>query len=218
MPAEAAQAVWQRVIPKLEYAPKTTLLDKTQCHSYNTALRETFVAPMGLNRNYPATVLYAPTEYGGMEFPNIEYLQNQPQLEYWLKQLSWDKTVSNDFKVTLARVQLWSGFVNPILYKTKLPIAYIKESYMLDLRKRMEKIGNTNLCIIEAWTPKLQQVNDALIIERIVRLKGVTKVQLRQVNVVRLWMRVVTILDMTNKAGTDIIGNMMCGEWRTGTD
>jgi hypothetical protein len=57
----------------------------------------------------------------------------------------WDKTVSNDFKVTLARVQLRSGFVNPILYETKLPITYIEWSYMLNLRKRMGAICNTNL-------------------------------------------------------------------------
>jgi hypothetical protein len=38
----------------------------------------------------------------------------------------------------------------------------------------------------EAWTPKLQQVKDASIMERIVRLKGETKGQLKQVNAVRL--------------------------------
>ena len=73
---------------------------------------------MGLNCNYLGAVLHAPAEYGGMEFPNVEYLQNQTQLEYCLKQPRWDKTVSNNFKVTLARVQLRSRFVTPILYDT----------------------------------------------------------------------------------------------------
>ena len=71
-----------------------------------------------------------------------------------------EKIVHNDFKVTLAIVQLRSGFVNPILYKTKLPITYIEGGYVLDLQERTGTIGNTNLWIEEAWIPKLQQVND----------------------------------------------------------
>jgi hypothetical protein len=73
-PSEAVQAARQRLVPKLEYALKTTSFNKKQCKSYNTAPRKTFVAPMGLNRNYPGAVLHAPEEFGGMEFPNVEYL------------------------------------------------------------------------------------------------------------------------------------------------
>jgi hypothetical protein len=100
---------------------------------------------MGLKRNYPGAVLHAPVKYRGMEFPNVEYLQNQTQLEYWLKQLRWDKTVNNDFKVTLTRVQLRNGFVPPILYDTRQPISYIKESYVINLWERMGKIGKNEI-------------------------------------------------------------------------
>ena len=93
-PSEVVQAVKQRLVPKLECALKTTLLDKKQCKAYTTALRTPFVAPMDLDQNYPGTVLHTPVKYGGMEFPNVEYLQNQTQLEYWLKQVRWEKKQS----------------------------------------------------------------------------------------------------------------------------
>ena len=82
---------------------------------------------------------------------------NQTQLECWLRQLRRGKTVSNDFKVTLARVQLRSGFVAPILCETKppIPITYINGSYILELRRRMGTIYNVSLWIEDAWTPKL---------------------------------------------------------------
>ena len=153
IPEEALQAVRQRVIPKLGYALKTTLFSKTQCQSYNTVPRKICLALMGLNRNYPEAVLYAPPDYDSIEFPNMEYLQNQTQLEYWLKQLRWGKTVSNDFKVTLARVQLRSGFMLPVLYETKPPITYINGSYILDQRKRMGTIGDASLWVEDARTP-----------------------------------------------------------------
>ena len=64
----------------------------------------------------------------------------------------------------------------------------------------MEKIGKTKLWIEEAWAPRLQQVNGKPIMERIVRLKRVTKCKLKQVNVVRVWMRVETVADIANEA------------------
>ena len=31
-------------------------------------------------------------------------------------------------------------------------------------------------------------------------------------------IRVVTVADMANKAGTDLMDTMLCGKWRAGTD
>ena len=73
--AEAIQAVRQRIVPKLDYALKTTTFDTKQCGKFNTALRSAFVAPMGMNRHYPKAILHAPVDYGGMNFPEIESLQ-----------------------------------------------------------------------------------------------------------------------------------------------
>ena len=120
--------------------------------------------------------------------------------------------MSNDVKVTLATVQLRSRSVAPILYRMKLPITYIDGSYILDLWKRMETIGNASLWTEDVWTPQLQQVKNVLIMEKIVKLKGMAKGQLKQVNAVRPWRRVITIADITNKAGTSITDNMICGE------
>ena len=82
---------------------------------------------------------------------------------------------------------------------------------MINLRERMHKIGQTKLWIEGAWVPELQQENDKSIMEKIIRLKGITKGELKQVNPVRLWSRVVTVADLANKAGTDIMDNMMNG-------
>ena len=126
--------------------------------------------------------------------------------------------VSNDFKVTLARVQLRSGLVTPIVYDTRRPITYIEGSYVINLRERMQKVGQTKFCIEGAWVPELQQENSTSILVKITRLKGITKGELKQVNTVRLWLRVVAMADIANEAGTDIMDNMMSGQWRTGTD
>ena len=72
----------------------------------------------------------------------------------------------------------------------------------------MEKIGDTQLWIKGAWAHKLQQ-DDVSIMEKIVKLKGITKGKLKQVNTMRLWMRVVTVTDTSNETGTNIMDNML---------
>ena len=114
--------------------------------------------------------------------------------------------VSNDFKVTLARVQLRSGFVTPILYDTWRPITYIEGSYVLNLPERIQKNEQMKLWIEGAWVPELQQENDESIMEKITRLKGITEGKLKQVNTVRLWLRVVTVADMSKLGGDQYYG------------
>ena len=82
----------------------------------------------------------------------------------------------------------------------------------------MHKIGQRDLWIEGAWVPELQRENDESIMEKITRLKGITKGELKQGNTMRLRLRVVAVVDMANEAGTDIMDNMMSGQWRSGTD
>ena len=54
--------------------------------------------------------------------------------------------------------------------------------------------------------------------EEFSRLRGITKHQLRKVNKVRLYLRVITIADLANEAGNYIRDDMLTGEWTAGTD
>ena len=214
---EAKKVVYERLIPKISYALGITTLSAKQCGEYNTAIRRTFVGPMGMNSNYPSAVLYGPAEYGGMEFPEVYSLQDQVQFPYLIRQLRWDKDVANDFLVVLDRAQLVSGFVRPILEVTKPRFDLFNNSFILDLRRRLSEI-DASLWIERAWTPSLQREGDSSIMERISSLSGMTLRKLYRVNACRLYMRVITISDLVNESGTHIPDNMLEGEWQAGSD
>jgi len=144
-------------------------------------------------------------------------VQTQTQLIYILKQLRWDKEVANDFLVTLDQVQLCSGFVLPIMEHPTLQIRYLGHSYLLDVRRRLNEI-DASLWIEKAWTPHLQRVGDAALMERFLTIKGITTAQLRRANTVRLYLRVVTIADLCDPTGSYIPGGMLTGDWQAGSD
>lgn len=78
-------------------------------------------------------MLYGPFDYGGMEFIEAYTLQDQVQLEYLIKQLRWDRVVANDFLVALDKVQMSSGFVEPILESVEDAIDYLLPSYIISV-------------------------------------------------------------------------------------
>ena len=215
--AETRSLLKQRLLPKLSYLLHGTSLTKAQCHSINKIFKPVLVPMLRLNRNYPTSILHGPIDYGGMEFPDAYSLQDQIQLDYLIKQLRWDKVIANTFLVTLDTVQLCSGFASPILENTYGEITYLQPSYITALRHRLHDI-QAALWIEKKWTPALQRTGDKSIMEAVLEIPGITRAKLRQVNAVRLYMRVVTIADITDVGGTFIPAGQLDGEWQAGSD
>jgi hypothetical protein len=111
--------------------------------------------------------------------------------------------VANDILVTLDYIQLISGFVAPILDSTTKPINYIDNSFLLSIRNRQSEI-NSSLWIERAWSPLLQREGDSSIMEAFTQIPRITTSTLRRANTVRLYLRVITIADLTNPEGTTI--------------
>ena len=204
-------------MPKMAYPLHLTSLDKTQCGKVDTKIRQAIFPPMRLNRNIPDAIAYGPEEYGGMEFTDTQTLQDQVQIPYVIKQIRWGQTVANDMLVTLDNLQLMSGFVRPVMEFTETPLEFCDKGFFSQLRARMGEY-DAHLWIEQAWTPKLQREGDESIMERFVNCPGITKAMLRKANNVRLYLRVITITDLTTPAGDAIANGMLTGSWQSGSD
>ena len=214
--AEARQMLTQRLIPKLTYALNVSSFSVHECNRINSDIRQTFLPITRLNRHFPSAVLYGPQKYGGLEFPEVNALQDRIQLEYLIKQLRWDKSVANSLLVTLDNVQLCSGLSKPLLEHTYPSVEYLDASYIIDLRQRLRKI-QASLWIEQSWVPKLQRVGDEALMDRFTAVAKVTRAQLRQCNAVRLYLRVVTISDLSDITGEYIPSEALQGDWQAGS-
>jgi len=154
---------------------------------------------------------------GGMEFPEVHTLQNQTQVPYMLKQLKWDKTLANDILVTLDHVQLLTGFTTPVMQNIASKIDYIETSYLVEMRRRLSDIEGT-IWIEHAWVLSLQRQRDESLMERFTTIPRITRGQLKQANTVRLYLRVITIADLTAPEGSTIPDGMLTRDWQAGSD
>ncbi|KAL7430492.1 hypothetical protein ACHAXH_001865 [Discostella pseudostelligera] len=135
--SETRQALTQRLLPKLNYVLHTTTLNRLQCNRINSIICSTFLPRMRLNRHFPWAVLYAPIKYGGMAFPEVGAIQLSTQLEYFIKQLRWNRIMANTLLVTIETIQLHTGVGPPLLESVSPPIQYAGPSLILSIRDRL---------------------------------------------------------------------------------
>ena len=214
---EARMALEQRLVPKLSYPLHLTSFSKPQCEKINTKIRQTFLPRFNLNSHLPTAVAHGPLKFGGMMLPDAYTTQDQVQIPFIIRQLRWDRLVANDILVTLDALQLCTGFIYPIMEYTSTRADFIGNSLLLDIRRRLSEIEGS-MWIEKAWTPKLQRQGDAALMEEFCRIPGITAAKLNKANNVRLWLRVVTIADLTNPQGTHIPNGMLDGTWQGGSD
>ena len=215
--SETRQLLRQRILPQLTYVLHLTSFSPTDCRRIDTLFR-TFILPrQRLNRHYPGAVLYGPSEYGGMEFPHTHTLQTITQIKYIVKQLRWNKTVANDMIVTLDTLQLVAGFHQPLLEYPLPRVDYIGPSLFLTMRSNLARL-DASLWIEDVWRPQLQREYDAFIMDRFILIPRITPSELKQANAVRLYMRILTIADITDPSGCYIPSGMLTGEWQAGSD
>ena len=84
---EARQALYQHLLPKLEYKMRLTSLTKKQCQPINTMNRQAISPSMRLNRNMPDAVVFGTVNHGGMEFPEAYALPDQLQITDIIRQV-----------------------------------------------------------------------------------------------------------------------------------
>ena len=123
----------------------------------------------------------------------------------------WDKTVANDILVTLDNIQFNAGFVTPIMEDTGPRMDYIGQGLLASIRGQMGEIEATVL-IEKAWALKLQRENNGAPIERFTATQGVTTWELKKVNAVRPYLRVITITDLAHPSGGYIPDRMLTGD------
>ncbi|KAL7554122.1 hypothetical protein ACHAWF_018192 [Thalassiosira exigua] len=93
----------------------------------------------------------------------------------------------------------------------------MNKGFIMALRDRMGEI-DASIWIESAWRPQLQREGDESFMERFCQVYGTTPRQLKKVNQVRLYLRVITIADLAHPSGKYIADGMLTGNWQGGSD
>ena len=115
---EAWTALKMNVLPSITYSFPITRFTKAQLLRLSRVLDNVFLPELGVNRKMKRIAVYAPLEYGGINYPCIETIQDQKGIGLVMRQLQWGKDISHNLRILIQTAQLESGMTTPILDDT----------------------------------------------------------------------------------------------------
>ena len=151
---EAWTALTVNVLPSVTYSFSITRFTKAQLLRISRLVDNAFLPKLGINRKMKRTAVYAPLEYGGINFPSIETIQDQKGIALVMRQLQMGKEIALDLKILIGRAQLESGMIRPIMDDTETMIPYLEPGLIRHLRERLGEMKGS-IVIEEIWYPEL---------------------------------------------------------------
>ena len=121
-----------------------------------------------------------------------------------------DSKVGRLLILSLKATQLEAGIKTPILEFPDIPVPYITPTWITSLRTFLA-LHNIQISITDRLSIRYSNHCDECIMN-LENLKGYTTSQQRDINWVRLHLRVITLSDMSQPGGTDILPSMLKGD------
>lgn len=165
---------------------------------------------LGASSKTPTEIRHGPYELGGLNILDLRTETGIASIKI-LRDAIWsDSEVGRLIKLSIKMTQIEAGIAKQILEAPCIPLPYITATWVTSIRDFLA-LHNIQLTITDSLTIRLNGPNDACIMNPD-RLRTYTTQQQRDINLVRLHLRVITLSDMSTPDGQDIFPKMLNGE------
>lgn len=159
----------------------------------------------GYNRCTSTAIVYGPKDLGGAGFFHLLDLQGFGQVQIFMKY--WRTPDSHQGK-TLRIVMEWVQYCVVTSYSIfqdtgTSRLHHLEAKWIASLRDYLHEI-NATFDFHDDCVPPPQRQNDTYIMEHVLQSKRFKPSEIRRINFCRLWLRVITVADIANAAGTCI--------------
>ena len=162
------------------------------------------VSGCGFNRYTRREVLFGPSYLGGASFFHLYDEQGHGQLSYFLKSWRSPHTHAGQMlRIAVAWAQYSVGTGTSIFKDTSTKLPHFESKWLASVRGYLATVGGS-LQLDQDTVPKLQRQHDKFIMDIVIASGKFKPFQIRMVNYCRLYLRVLTVADISNANGTSI--------------
>ena len=197
--------------PKITYPFPCISLTEQQCRHIQAPVLEAILPKLRLNRHTPQAVLFAGPHYGGLNLAENYTDLGYGHLQYMVGHLKMADKVGQMILSLISHTQLQVGSIQPFFtlpYPTYHSL--IDNTWITDVWKFAHR-AKLGIEIEKQWTPKLPRQHDCAWMDLALMLHFDTY-QLRCINTCRLYLKVITISDVTNAKGDRVLPHMVQGQ------
>lgn len=154
------------------------------------------VARCGYNRNTKKEILYGPLELGGANFRHLYIQQGGGQIVMFIRHWRLKSTAGKLLRVALSWFQQQTGVSYSILEKVTSSLPHLESKWIGSLRQFLAET-DMYLQVDAKSIPKLQRHYDYYLMDAILESKQFTDAEIRRLNYCRLYLKAVTLADIT---------------------
>jgi hypothetical protein len=200
---EAHRAYHSIYIPSLTYSLGATCFNPTEAASIQKGSLHLILASMGINRNMPRSVVFAPTNLGGLGFKCLYTEQGCQQIENFIGHLRIDSTVGKLMRSTLSFHQLTAGTSGSLLAMPSTDIPYLEKGWITSLRSFLASINGT-IEIDNHFQLHPVRHNDCILMDSFNDPNSLAST-VERINHCRLFLQVTSLADLCNGTGTALL-------------
>ncbi len=203
---EASIVYKQCYLPTVSYPLPATNIPPDLLHRHQAKATTTFLAKMGYRRTMPRAVVYAPKVLGGLGFRHLGFELGVQQTLQLIKHLRANNTNGALFNLAINTYQLHSGFARPILEDTR-HCPWNSTGWMSSLRQFLHTTGS-QIILDQPWKLPSRRQHDRYLMDDISQI-GLSIRELQRIQNIRLYLRVSTLSEICNQAGTHVLSQYM---------
>ena len=166
----------------------------------------------GFNRHTKKAILYGPFELGGASFRPALYMQQGiGQTTLFLRHWRKNSVAGNVLQIALRWFQVQTGVSYPNIQHVSSPLPQLESKWIVSLVTFLHSIG-ASILATNPGLPKLQRMHDVVLIDAIQLSGCFTDREICLLNYCRLFLKAVTLSDITTVLGTSLDLSKLTGQ------
>jgi hypothetical protein len=165
----------------------------------------------GFNRHTKREVLFGPQDLGGAGFHRLFTQQGIPQTQYFLRHWRLQTNVGLLMQCSLAWFQLSTGMSFFLLDQVHVPLPHLESKWFASLRSFLATM-NASIQVDIPNIPPKQREGDVYLMDIIINAKTFSNAEIRKLNYCRLYLKVVTLSDITKPNGEELDQSTLLGK------
>jgi Reverse transcriptase (RNA-dependent DNA polymerase) len=189
----------------LQFPLGVTMMTYETANQISMRTTQAIIGAMGLNRQAPRQIVFAPTSKLGLGLKHHYMVQGTKHVKQLVSHVRQQDTNGKLYKATLEFSQLLAGTTTPLLQHPHRTISYFSDPFVSGVRKFLSE-SDLNIVIPDLKIPTATREHDRPIMESILTSRA-TKQELKYTNQCRLFFQVFWLSEICDPDGKSLEQN-----------
>jgi hypothetical protein len=183
-------------VPSMRYGLASVSADEEELNCIQTRILASILQKMKVSRTLPTSIRHGPYELGGLDLYDLRTELGIEMIKFMRDAIFSNSSAGRMLVLNLQYLQLEAGIGPSILENPAIPLSYLTPSWLVSVRKFLAK-HNMSITLTDQPTLQLSGLKDHFVMSP-QHLSRYSKIQQYDINLVRLFLQVNTLADMTD--------------------